>query len=128
MSNDISDESDDSRAKMAAIFREFLGERSNLPSEGMPLVRSLQPILEREFSSDIAHDIAFHLADWIEDAAFLVALHFFPERFTPAEIANGVEAFLTHAPEHVGAAAALSGHPIQDVFGVTSPSSTKTKG
>jgi hypothetical protein len=65
-----------------------------------------------------AADIAFHLSDWAEDAAFLIALHLFPERFTVKEIHEGVVALLIHAPNHIAAAAHLAGWPLRDVFGV----------
>jgi hypothetical protein len=40
-----------------------------------------------------ADEIAFHLTDWSSKAAFLVALHLFPERFTPEEIREGFKHF-----------------------------------
>ena len=55
-----------------------------------------------------ARQIAFHMADWNSDAAFIVALHLFPERFTGAEIKAGIGLFLTHAPNHIRAACGLS--------------------
>lgn len=57
-----------------------------------------------------ARDIGFHMADWNWDAAFVVAVHLFPERFTPDEIAAGVGLFLAHAPNHIRAACGLTGH------------------
>ncbi|HTH45949.1 MAG TPA: hypothetical protein VMB21_00425 [Candidatus Limnocylindria bacterium] len=65
-----------------------------------------------------AKDVAFHLSHWNADAAFLVALHLFPERFTPEEIRSGVIGFLIHAPNHVAAAAKLGGSPTEDIFEV----------
>jgi hypothetical protein len=44
----------------------------------------------------------------------IVALHLYPERFTPKEIEAGVELFLCHVPNHVIAAARLAGHPVED--------------
>jgi hypothetical protein len=61
-------------------------------------------------------EMAFHLINWRSDAAFLVALHLFPERFTQEEIATGIDMFLVHAPAHVIAAARLSGNSTSDVF------------
>jgi len=56
------------------------------------------------------HDqIGFHLVDWQGEAAFIVALSLFPERFTDEEIREGVEAFLIHVPAHVAEAARLAG-------------------
>jgi hypothetical protein len=63
-----------------------------------------------------ADEISFHLTDWNSEAAFLVALHLFPERFTPEEIREGVESFLLDVPAHVIAAARLAGYPIDDIF------------
>ncbi len=65
-----------------------------------------------------ADDIAFHLSDWSSDAAFITALHLWPEQFTADEIRQGVEAIIIHAPNHLAAAAALGGYPVQDVFGL----------
>lgn len=61
-----------------------------------------------------ADKIAFHLTDWNSDAAFIVCLHLFPERFTQEEIQAGVDLFLCHVPSHVIAAARLAGHPTED--------------
>ena len=71
-----------------------------------------------DFPEDIAHDIAFHLTDWAADAAFLVALVLFPEKFTDAEVRAGVRQFLIHAPNHICAAAKLADEPVRDIFGV----------
>jgi hypothetical protein len=57
-----------------------------------------------------AKAIAFHMADWNSDAAFVVAVHLFPERFTAEEIAAGVRMFLIHAPNHIRAACVLTGN------------------
>jgi hypothetical protein len=75
-------------------------------------------VKESEIDGERARDVAFHLSDWHADAAFIVALHLFPERFTREEIDEGVRDFLIHAPNHVAAAAALFGFPIQDIFEV----------
>ena len=69
-------------------------------------------------NAEQAGALAFHLSDWRADAAFLVALSLAPKRFTAEEIENGLAAFLVHAPNHVAAAAKLSGWPIRDIFGV----------
>lgn len=46
-------------------------------------------------------EMAFHLSDFRTDAAFLVALHLFPERFTPEEVSAGVWQFMAHVPYHI---------------------------
>lgn len=111
------------RAKVSAIFRELAGDRaerlcnglSNEPAAGVIAAALLS---ESDYSEQRAADVAFHLTDWHTDAAFIAALQLYPERFTPAEIEAGVMGFLFHAPNHVAAAAALFGHPVQDIFGV----------
>lgn len=127
MNNLESDEDSDSAAKVAAIFRELVGDRAarldgshyNRDSAAT-IARALSPCPDdRNSPEDIrTRDIAFHLTDWASNAAFIVATQLFPDRFTAAEIADGVESFLIHAPNHVAAAAALSGHPIEDIFEV----------
>jgi hypothetical protein len=53
--------------------------------------------------------IALNVADWNSDAAFIVALSLFPERFSDAEIRDGVHRLLIHVPDHVIEAAQLAG-------------------
>lgn len=109
-----------SDAKVAAIFRELAGENccrldgSHYNHDSAVVIaQALQHLGEAR-----AKDIAFHLSDWASDAAFIVAVQLFPERFTAAEIADGVERFLIHAPNHVAAAAVLAGHSVEDIFEV----------
>ena len=61
-------------------------------------------------------DIAFHLADWNSDVAFLTALHLFPERFTKEEIESGIRLLIIHAPNHLAEAAKLFGCPVENIF------------
>jgi hypothetical protein len=91
--------------------------RLRVPSSSL---KSLEKALAENAGLDAtrAHDIAFHLTDWIGDAAFLVALHLYPERFDKATIAKGISILLAHAPNHLAAAAKLFGMPIQDIFDV----------
>ena len=63
-----------------------------------------------------ANDIGFHLVDWQSDAAFLVALTLFPERFTDEEVAEGVRMFLIHVPAHVIEAARLGNYPFENPY------------
>jgi hypothetical protein len=102
------------RSKVAALFAEMAGGRA-LRLNGMNVIESA---LQVEVGAEKAHEIAFHLSDWSDDAAFILALHLFPERFTPEEVSQGVLEFLIHVPNHVAAAAHLYGLPIGDVFGV----------
>jgi hypothetical protein len=77
--------------------------------------------LSADYSPTVAPEVAFHLSDWNWDAAFLVAVHLFHERFTPEELLVGADMVLIHAPNHLAAAATLVGHPIEDVFEVGVP-------
>ena len=106
--------------KVAAIFRELASERA-ASLEGLALseiVERIRGAIGSDFSSQVARDIAFHVTDWKLDAAFIVALHLFPERFTAQEIKEGVTNLIVHAPNHLAAAAKLAGYPVADVFGV----------
>jgi len=104
--------------KVEAIFRELAGERTaRLGEPGAEATReTLASALSADYPPDTARDIAFHLVDWHSDAAFMMAVHLFPERFTPEELVVGADMLLMHAPNHLAAAAKLSGHPIQDIF------------
>jgi hypothetical protein len=69
-----------------------------------------------DYGDVIAADVGFHMADWNSDAAFIVAIHLFPERFTKEEIAAGVGMFLTHAPNHIRAACKITGYYVWEDF------------
>jgi hypothetical protein len=105
------------RAKVAAIFREIVPERAERLCDGLcdgAVANAVKSALQagNDLSEPHAYDIGFHLSDWHAQAAFIVALHLFPERFTPSEIADGVLEFFAHAPNHVAAGAALFDMPI----------------
>jgi len=71
---------------------------------------------ESGYSEEVGHYIGINVADWQADAAFLVALHLFPERFTDEEIDEAVRSLLIHVPAHIIAAARLAGHSTEDIF------------
>ncbi len=94
MSGDLSDA--DSDAKVAAIFYELVGERASRLHEAHYNHDSAAAITAALSSSPddrTARDIAFNLTDWASDAAFIVAVQLFPERFSEAVIADGVNCF-----------------------------------
>src|SRR5688572_29975858 len=100
------------RKKVAAIFSEIAPDRAARLCTGLcdgAFTDVVQPALTTQdgLPPPLAYDIAFHLSDWHVQAAFTVALHLFPERFTPAEISEGVLEFFSHAPLHVATGAAL---------------------
>lgn len=111
---------DSVREKVRAIFTELAGERTTRLGEpdAQETRDTLTSALCRDYWPDTAKEIAFHLVDWHTDAAFMMAVHLFPERFTPEELAAGAGMLLIHAPNHLAAAAKLAGHPVQDVFEV----------
>lgn len=74
--------------------------------------------LAAEYTPKRAREIAFHLVDWHSEAAFLVAVQLYPEKFTKREIVHGIKNLLVHAPNHLAAAAKLAGWPVEDVFGI----------
>lgn len=103
--------------KVLAVFREIAGERAGQIEVAIPTAqRAIAQALASEHPIQVARDIAFHLTDWQSDAAFIVAVILFPERFTPDEIRSGVEGFIVHAPNHAAAAAKLGGFPVTDIF------------
>lgn len=91
-------------AKVAALFAELVGDRARrLDGDTLatPAMDAIGAALADQYGAENAADIGLHMADWNSDAAFVVALHLFPERFTPAEVAAGVGLFLAHASNHI---------------------------
>ena len=111
-------ENESFRQKVDAIFTELAGGeraarlRADVPFPVTSIVTAALPHNDIVLSDSIA----VHVTDWNADAAFLVALHLFPERFTGEEIADGVRALLLHAPAHMVAAARLSGYEVIDLL------------
>lgn len=107
------------RVKVREIFHEMAGDRvatlaADKPAASINAV--IREALMAEYDVTTSDEIGFHLVDWNAEAAFLVALHLFPERFTKEEIRDGIRALLIHAPAHIRAAARLAGHPSDDIF------------
>jgi hypothetical protein len=113
------DAHDSVRAKVDAIFRELAGDRA-LALRGNVNARLANDILGEALAAERdplkADQLAFNLVDWNADAAFLVSVMLFPERFTPEELRAGVDMFLLHVPAHVLAAARLGGYEAKDIF------------
>jgi|SRR5690242_5071459 len=110
---------DSVREKVEAIFTELVGKRElqvRGSLRGGDVHSAIAAALSSDIRDEVADEIAFHMVDWSYDAAFIVALHLFPERFTPEEIEAGVGLFLVHAPAHIIAAARLMGYSTDDVF------------
>lgn len=70
-------------------------------------------------SDEKAHDIAFHMTDWLEDLSTLQDFYNSPDNFSPDEVSEILMGFLIHVPNHVAAASKLMiDIPVTDVFGV----------
>jgi hypothetical protein len=121
MMHDMNSEDEDVDVKVQSILRQFVGNRierlrgdvSNNNTRDT-FIAALTP----RYGNDVAGEIAFHLADWNSDAAFILAMHLHPEQFTAEQIQQGVEGFLCHVPNHTAAAAKLGGYPVEDIFEV----------
>jgi hypothetical protein len=81
--------------KVQAIFSELVGERAEvLRADRFPnhICSLVTAALSEGASGEatVLHNdqIALNVVDWNSDAAFLVALHLFPERFTELAIAH----------------------------------------
>jgi hypothetical protein len=109
------------RSKVEGIFEELAGQRAEALD---PTVHNLvfQEKIMGAFKGDLgekkARLLGFHLADWNADAAFIVALHLFPERFTKRDIVAGVISFQVSATDHITAASVINGFPIEDPYEV----------
>jgi len=109
----------DGYLKAKAILAEAFPERVDRldpDRHAADTMAAIQSALSNEVDAEKAGDIAFHMADWNSDAAFILALHLFPERFTKEEIEDGVRDFLVHVPNHIAEAAQLFGFPVSDIF------------
>lgn len=97
--------------KVLDIFSELVGDRARRLDGSVNANEAMNAIaaaLTDEQGIEKAYEIAFHMADWNWDAAFMVTLHLFPERFTRDEIDAGLRLFLVHAPSHIRAACELT--------------------
>lgn len=110
-------------ATVLSLFREMVGEKAGRLSGSHSLadvnLRITEALREEGATSEERprlDGIGFHLTDWQEDAAFLVALCLFPERLSDEEIREGVEKLLAHAPHHILEAARLGGYPTENIF------------
>ncbi|MDQ3906746.1 MAG: hypothetical protein M3268_00195 [Acidobacteriota bacterium] len=67
----------------------------------------------------VAKEVAFHLADWSDDAEGLVDTWHNLDQVDDERLLNSIYRFLAHVPNHVAAAKKLVGMgPIEDVFNV----------
>lgn len=117
----MSKSSDSVSTKVQAIFEELVGARASVLHESTSTTKArdrLAKALRKEcdFEKATADELAFHMLDWNSDAAFVVAMLLFPERFKDAELTDGTFGLLVHAPNHLLAAARLADIEAEDVF------------
>ncbi len=119
ITSEVSTELKALRGKVSEIFRDLVGDRAaNLTPPIPPSAGIILKTLLEEHPDQVAYDITHHLTDWAEDGAFLTALHMFPEKFSETEVRMGIDMLLVHVPNHLAAAAKLSGEPVEDIFEV----------
>jgi hypothetical protein len=105
--------------KVFAIFRELVGDRARDLDGSMLSICTRDAIataFAEQYGDDTAAKLGLHMSDWNDDAAFIVALHLFPERFTPREIQAGIGSFLIHAPNHIREACRLTNTYVWEDF------------
>ncbi len=84
-------------------------------------------IYSKKFSRKKAHDIVFHMHDWITSLGVLVSYYKDPDKYSEDEIRLILSYFLVDAPEHIIAATKLyTGFDVTDVFGVGAGHSLET--
>ena len=74
---------------------------------------------EMELPDTVAHDVAFHMTDWLDDLQAYVSFCTDPSKMSDADVGDLLTDLLIHVPNHVAAACKLyTGVPVTDVFGV----------
>jgi hypothetical protein len=100
------------RAKTLEVLGEpDLSERALLKRQ-RAAQRAIAEALGGCHGAAAAREIAFHVSDWFDEAAFLVALRRDPKKFSTAEIEAGVSDVLAHVLDHVWEAARVAGFPL----------------
>lgn len=103
--------------KAREIFREFFGDkRCNTLDVQDRIAKAVAEGTTKKKFLKKGLEIGFHMMDWHGDARFLIALSLFPDRFTNAEIRQGVIWFLNHAGYHVPEAERLIMFPIRSHY------------
>lgn len=112
------------RTKVDGIFRELVGNRAETlrgDRVAKDVIFRLKAIFSHQYDPATASTLGMHMSDWNSDAAFIVALHLFPERFSDEEIEAGVGLFLCHAPNHIRAACGITGQYVWPDFPESDP-------
>jgi hypothetical protein len=74
------------------------------------MMQTITGAFARHMEPEKAKDVGFHLADWAEGAALILALHMFPERFTREEVRHVSDYLAAGLPYHCDALGALFGY------------------
>ena len=85
------------------------------------IVRRIESVAksEMELSDDAAHDVAFHMTDWLNNLAEWVNFCSNPELINDDQLCELMLRFLVHVPNHVAAASKLFADvPVTDIFNV----------
>lgn len=91
--------------KVLALFQEHLGYRPDrLDSLHFPgdVREIIADALSKDFGRGTARSIAFHLVDWGGEAAFIVALLLWPDRFSKSELSEGLYKLYAKCPQPSG--------------------------
>ena len=102
------------RAKTAEVFGVRLSELSDhaLLRRQRAARKTIAEVLHEIHGRSRAREIAFHLSEWFEEAAFIVALQLDPKRFSKAEVEAGVSDVLANVLDHVWDAVLAAGGPL----------------
>lgn len=82
---------------------------------------------KRKLGANDARELGFQMGDWGRDAARLLLLHLYPEKFSKSEVKDIVMGFVIHVPNHLAAACAVLDWPAQDVWGIFAKRRTARK-
>ncbi len=103
--------------KACDIFCEFFDDKTcNIPDVQDRIAKAIAEGSSKKKFLKKGWEIGFHLMDCHDDAKFLFALSHCPERFTDAEIRQGVIWFLNHAGYHIPEAMRLIMYPIRSHY------------
>lgn len=104
---------DKATRKTRAIFVRAFGSRAALLFKGastQTMMDTVSAAFARHISREKAADIGFHIGDWAKDAALVLALHMFPEKFTRDEIRHVADFVAAGMPYHSAALATHFGY------------------
>lgn len=99
--------------KARQIFTEAFGDRGShlfASSSTASMMHTITTAFARHMSQEKAKEVGFHFGDWAHDAALVVALHLFPDRFTGREVRLVADCVAVHLSYHCAALGALLGY------------------